>query len=413
MESIRFPTREYFPIFEVPSTSPKTPFSSCPEKEVILAIPNGRKSYLWLSNNGEDVCYSVPRNFKTQPEWTEVSTNVSTNSPKPFYGTLLYGTLVFLHHSTNPSIKNTEYFVADDLFYYSGISLTKAPFQERLEYLVTFFNQYISTAPISANLNSNKKKLTLVLANMRGIQEPSQKPIYKIHHWQLRNLSLVSPYFSLETEPSPFSTNASSYSDLDSGPILIKQNTQIIPTFPRPPPPPSIHPPNKNENHQPQPQPKPQKKEWIFQYHLPAYKQKAIFKIIPEEQCDIYSIYARLPITPSSSQNNHQKKEIEWVSCNYAGIFEYNTSKLLNVHCRKIVTNLDQMEESDDEEDIPTNPITPSEYYFECTFSNKFRKWVPMYFIPQCSPEKVINIHSLAVLKDATKNTQPFLRKYK
>lgn len=400
MESIRFPTREYFPIFEVPSTSPKTPFSSCPEKEVILAIPNGRKSYVWLSNNGEDVCYSVPRNFKTQPEWTEVSTNLSTHSPKPFYGTLLYGTLVFLHHSTNSSSKNTEYFVADDLFYYSGISLTKAPFQERLEYLVTFFNQYLSTAPSSTNLTSNKKKLTLVLANMRGIQEPSQKPIYKIHHWQLRNLSLVSPYFALETEPSPFS-NSSSSSGSGSGPILVTENipitsiTSITPITPI------------------TPQQQPQKKEWIFQYHLPAYKQKAIFKIIPEEQCDIYSIYARLSTVHSQSQNDHSTKETEWVSCNYAGIFEYNTSKLLNVHCRKIVTNLDQMEESDDEEDLPINPITPSEYYFECTFSNKFRKWVPMYFIPQCSPEKVISIHSLAVLKDSTKNTQPLIRKYK
>lgn len=404
MESIRFPTREYFPIFEVPSTSPKTPFSSCPEKEVIIAIPNGRKSYLWLSNNGEDVCYSVPRNFKTQPEWTEVSTNLSTHSPKPFYGTLLYGTLVFLHHSTNPSSKNTEYFVADDLFYYSGISLTKAPFQERLEYLATFFNQFISTAPISTNLTSNKKKLTLVLANMRGIQEPSQKPLYKIHHWQLRNLSLVSPYFALETEPSPFSNTFSE-------PNLATENTQIIPSSLSPPLPPSNR-SNKNEISQPQTQ-RPAKKEWIFQYHLPAYKQKAIFKIIPEEQCDIYSIYARLPTNHFHSQSHNSTKEIEWVSCNYAGIFEYNTSKLLNIHCRKIVTNLDQMEESDDEEDLPINPITPSEYYFECTFSNKFRKWVPMYFIPQCSPEKVISIHYLAVLKDSTKNTQPLIRKYK
>jgi len=402
MESIRFPTREYFPIYEIPSNSPKTPFSSCPEKEVILAIPSGRKSYLWLSNNGEDVCYSVPRNFKTQPEWTEVLTNVSTNSPKPFYGTLLYGTLVFLHHSTHPSSKNTEYFVADDLFYYSGISLTKAPFQERLEYLATFFNQFISIAPSSTNPTSNKKKLTLVLANMRGLQEPSQKPLYKIHHWQLRNLSLVSPYFALETEPSPFSE-----------PNLATENTIIIPSSPSPLPAPSIR-PNKNENSPPQTQQRPAKKEWIFQYHLPAYKQKAIFKIVPEEQCDIYSIYARLPIPPPSQSQSHQStKEIEWVSCHYAGIFEYNTSKLLNVHCRKIVTNLDQMEESDDEEDLPINPITPSEYYFECTFSNKFRKWVPMYFIPQCSPEKVISIHSLAVLKDATKNTHSLIRKYK
>jgi len=82
MESIRFPTREFFPLFEVPSTNTSaTPFSSYPEKEVIIAIPNGKKSYLWFTNTGDDVCFYVPRNFKTQPEWSEVSTNVSTESP--------------------------------------------------------------------------------------------------------------------------------------------------------------------------------------------------------------------------------------------------------------------------------------------------------------------------------------------
>ena len=366
MDSIRFPMRDYFPISEMKiSANHKTSFSGHEEKEVVVAIPNGKKSYLWFctNNQGDDACYLVPRNFKTQPEWTEISLlNLSlSESPKPFYGTLISGTLVYLNHPSKTNQKAPEYFVADDMFYFQGIPLSKSIFQERLQYLVTFFQQFVPTSslPLKSIPNSStKKKLMFVLANMRGMKESPQTPLYKIHHWQLRNLSLVSPYYALPDIPS--------HSPLSSEPI---------------------HPmtPSRPTNDLPK------KTEWIFQYQNPAYKQKAIFKIIPEEQCDVYSIYARL------SNHPPQQNSEEWVSCGYAGIFDYDTSKLLNYHCRNIHANhLDQMEESDDEEEdnIPITP--PTEKYFECSFSNKFRKWVPVSFRPECSIENIIRIDTLA-----------------
>jgi hypothetical protein len=373
MESIYFPTREYFPVFEVPVNSSTTPFSTHPEKEVILAIPNGKKSYLWISNNGEDVCYSVPRNFKTQPQWTEVSTNVSTQYPEPFYGTLLSGTLVYPPtQTTTPQTQSMEYFVADDIFYYAGISLTKSAFCERLEYLLTFFHQYLSTSPITPSVSNQNKQLQIVLVNMRGRNDPPNKPMYRVHHWQLRNVSLVSPYYALSNEPiAPVSL-----------PIPIEQSMTITNRM------------VKKEN-KIQPEKSSPKNQWVFQYHLPAYKQKAVFRIIPEEQCDVYSIYAR---STNSTINNDEQ---QWISCGYAGIFDYNTSKILNYHCRNITSHhLDQLEESDDEdEDSHTSESKNNliAQYFECTFSAKFRKWVPLYFLPQCSTEKVITMDALAV----------------
>ena len=194
------------------------------------------------------------------------------------------------------------------------------------------------------------------------MKESPQPPLYKIHHWQLRNLSNVSPYYALPDIPS-------SLPPLSSDPM--NSTTPSHPTTDIP-----------------------QKSEWIFQYQNPVYKQKAIFKILPEEQCDVYSIYARL------SNHPPQRNSEDWVSCGYAGIFDYDTSKLLNYHCRNIHANhLDQIEESDDEEDnnIPITP--PTEKYFECSFSNKFRKWVPVSFRPECSIENVICINTLANLK--------------
>ena len=362
--------RDYFPISEIPiPTTNKTSFSGHEEKEVVVAIPNGKKSYLWFctNNQGEDACYLVPRNFKTQPEWTEISlVNLSlSESPKPFYGTLISGTLVYLNHPSKTNQKAPEYFVADDMFYFQGIPLSKSIFQERLQYLVTFFQQFVPTSslPLKSIPNSStKKKLMFVLANMRGVKESPQNPLYKIHHWQLRNLSNVSPYYAFSDIPS-------SPPPLSSEPM--KSTTPSHPTTDIP-----------------------QKSEWIFQYQNPVYKQKAIFKILPEEQCDVYSIYARL------SNHPPQRNSEEWVSCGYAGIFDYDTSKLLNYHCRNIHANhLDQIEESDDEEDnnIPITP--PTEKYFECSFSNKFRKWVPVSFRPECSIENVICINTLANLK--------------
>ena len=362
--------RDYFPISEIPiPTTNKTSFSGHEEKEVVVAIPNGKKTYLWFctNNQGEDACYLVPRNFKTQPEWTEISLlNLSlSESPKPFYGTLISGTLVYLNQPSKTHQKAPEYFVADDMFYFQGIPLSKSIFQERLQYLVTFLQQFVPTSSLPSKSipnSSTKKKLMFVLANMRGMKESPQPPLYKIHHWQLRNLSNVSPYYALPDIPS-------SLPPLSSEPM--NSTTPSHPTTDIP-----------------------QKSEWIFQYQNPVYKQKAIFKILPEEQCDVYSIYARL------SNHPPQRNSEEWVSCGYAGIFDYDTSKLLNYHCRNIHANhLDQIEESDDEEDnnIPITP--PTEKYFECSFSNKFRKWVPVSFRPECSIENVICINTLANLK--------------
>ena len=383
MESIRFPTREFFPLFEVPSSNNHTtPFSSNPEKEVLLAIPYGKKTYLWMTNNGNDVCFSVPRNFKTQPEWTEVSTQISTQSPQPFYGTLLSGTFVYPPGNANATT-NMEYFVADDIFYYAGISLSKSTFCERLEYLMTFFHQYIPIAPSAPppNIRSSKKHIEIVIVNMRGRNDPPLKPNYRVHHWQLRNLSLVSPYYALSFEPG-----SNPNPNPNQGNVPTQQQNIPIATM-TPAPAPAIQ--HTKKEHV---QPPPTKKQWMFQYHLPAYKQKAIFKLVPEEQCDVYTIYAR-----TRSEDSHQ---IQWVSCGYAGIFQYETSRLLNYHSRNITSNhLDQIEESDDEEETPRKsapnlPIAPQ--YFECTFSSKFRKWVPVYFVPNCSPEKAIEMDKLA-----------------
>jgi len=389
MDSIRFPMRDYLPISEIPaSTNHKTSFSGHEEKEVVVAIPNGKKSYLWFCTNqqGEDACYLVPRNFKTQPEWTEVSLLglALSESPKPFYGTLISGTLVYLNYPSKNNQKAPEYFVADDMFYFQGISLSKSIFQERLQYLVTFFQQFVP--PTSSKIipnSSSKKKLMFVLANMRGRKENPQTPFYKIHHWQLRNLTNISPYYALSdcpiSSPTPFDTP----SDTSSSSKLVPTGGTSRPT-----------------------DVPPQKSEWIFQYQNQVYKQRAIFKIIPEEQCDVYSIYARLSNTPQSNPG-------EWVSCGYAGIFDYDTSKLLNYHCRNMQSNhLDQIEESDDEEEQPIAP--PTDKYFECSFSSKFRKWVPVSFIPQCPIESVICIDTLAILKSNKFHNppKPNFRKY-
>lgn len=199
MDSIRFPMRDYFPISEIPiPTTNKTSFSGHEEKEVVVAIPNGKKTYLWFctNNQGEDACYLVPRNFKTQPEWTEISLlNLSlSESPKPFYGTLISGTLVYLNQPSKTHQKAPEYFVADDMFYFQGIPLSKSIFQERLQYLVTFLQQFVPTSSLPSKSipnSSTKKKLMFVLANMRGMKE-SPNPLCKIHHWQLKFVKCLS-----------------------------------------------------------------------------------------------------------------------------------------------------------------------------------------------------------------------------
>ena len=104
----------------------------------------------------------------------------------------------------------------------------------------------------------------------------------------------------------------------------------------------------------------------------PQYRQKTIFKVSADVQYDIYHLHA-------------YGKQNTLVYYGIAYIPDYKTSVFMNGQFRTIRenTNLDYIEESDDEDDFQN--IEEDRYVYlkkslsmECIFHTKFKRWIPL-----------------------------------
>jgi len=381
LEQIRFP-KDFRPIFEFPPPVSKNNSQtqsqiSKNKNEIYVAIPCGKKAHLWFSNDGnENGCFLIhhqvlklnkiiqnPTKKQEENEIQKIDIGYGIEDNTYFHGTLISGTLVYPPNSRQQG--ENEFFVADDMLYHKGLSLTKFTFCERLEYLVSFMKKKSAPQPITNEYDLDgkqikQKKCNLVLAYMRGKNEKTIPPRYVIHHWQSRVFNDCQPYQYLRTEPQAFPpTHSQTHSQTQNPPPL----------------PPPI------QNHR----------------SSSIHNEKVIFKIVPENNWDVYSLYAI---------DEHQNP----VLYGNAGIFSYETSQMLNHHfTKKFPKTLDEIEESDDEED-ETETETKTENLFECVFSAKFRKWVPISLHTQ--NKKPVSIHLLNLNNTSSIKPQNQTQKY-
>jgi hypothetical protein len=101
-------------------------------------------------------------------------------------------------------------------------------------------------------------------------------------------------------------------------------------------------------------------------------KKEVVFLIKPDIQNDIYYLYC---LDELSRQEQHS----------IAHIPDYNTSVMMNKLFRIIKenTNLDALEESDDEEEFEDEEMSKfvhldKSYKMICQFNHKFKKWIPI-----------------------------------
>jgi len=83
--------------------------------DVCLAIPTGKKSFLWITGTNE--CYLVD---KTGVYYTKTATTTEGLSNTVFYGTVL-----------------PQYFVLEDIYYYNGTPTSDKNFKERLTVMLS------------------------------------------------------------------------------------------------------------------------------------------------------------------------------------------------------------------------------------------------------------------------------------
>jgi hypothetical protein len=183
-----------------------------------------------------------------------------------------------------------------------------------------------------------------------------------------------------------------------------------IPRIQHTPPSPAHH--QKQQQHQQQQQ-QPQPLRSKYTQHETSY---GCFLVRPDIQFDIYDLYV-CDNTTSPTLKKH----------NVAHIPSYKTSVLMNTLFRNIKenTNLDFLEESDDEDEFENTDVDKyvdmtKEICMICIFNDKFRRWIPVEVAQNIDPKNCLNsISTLSYIQSVENNNykhqyvqkQPFQQK--
>lgn len=376
-----------------------------------MAISIGKKYFAWYTFSGSrDVCYLMELN--KDKKITKVCEVQTLFHPCLSIGTVFYGTLNEHLLENTPDASATplhSVFIVEDVYYYKGFPTKQLCFGEKIGFLKECFERYIvqqfdepSTFKPPHNQPSPSHLVVFALPVMwiidshtRNTQrldclpERITKTIgYVTHHIQYRSLYKISPYLNvymntgIHANPVQSINTSSSNSNSISinTPMTVAPNTRNAEqtvscthtqAAAKPPNPLSLIP----------------EKPHYMDFNKPQYRHPAVFLIRADRQYDIYHLYA------------FGKNKVP-VYYNVAYIPNYRTSVFMNALFRNIRenTNLDYIEESDDETDF--EDIREDKYvdlqktlYMECTFQPKFKKWVPIRVVD--AYDRVVHISKL------------------
>lgn len=311
--------------------------------DICLAIPTGKKAFIWNTfHNNIDISYLLDINREKQ---VSKSTIFSKYNIHPMsHNTIVYGTIV------NDEELMHDFFVIEDIYFYNGVSLKNTPFINKLSYI----KQYV------LSMNSTQHSYTMTLPYIWNFDYSLHNELpyiindnlassigYSTHHLQYRSCKFIVPYIN----------------------VNINKKTNLIL-----PPPTAITTPYYRT-------------KFTIDFNKPQYKYNTIFQIKADIQFDIYHMFAY-----------GNKRSIVYYGI--LSIPDYKTSVMMNQIFRNIKenTNIDFIEESDDEDDFQNT--SPEKYvdlnktvYFDCKYHRKFKKWVPIIVAP--SNSKIIHINKL------------------
>ena len=340
----RFPTQNIKLSYE--TVAPKKVLSS-EEYDLCVAIPYGKKAYLWYTfYNENSVCLLLELNRDNQLN-DNISIYPNSYIPKDFeLGTIISGTI----YEETEENDSTKYFIVDDIHMYKGIIISNKLFSFKSGFLYDFFVQIYNVEPkqkiAMAVFYSNDKKYDNIPYNCRHIQYRSTNQI--LPHYNVSNIKK----FLLITEPA-----LEKEKEKEKKKFIINTN-------------------------------------WKFDFSKQIYKQTVYFWVKADLAYDVYYLGA-LSTT---------KKTKEIIYCQNALVLNFKTSVLLNTIFRKIKENqcLDMIEDSDDEtdfEDVREDKLVDlnKECIMECYFHFKFKKWIPIQVVPTNNDyrTKVVSLQSL------------------
>ena len=332
---------------------------------ICLAIPYGEKKvFVWFTYLGDrDACFTLELNRNKKV--TKVNLVIMDVPLQLAKNTLFYGTIL-----------ENGVFIIEDIYYYQGETMKTLYFGEKLGFMELFFKNLVEWSQTTYDEETLKipyemgKDLAPKLLRVFRLpylwtihnshsydcvyeipQEYLIEGSYEIHHTQYRCLSELAPYMNTY----PVRKN------------LIKKpddNTKIMMMLHN----------RKNPNHR-------------VDVRKPQYKMKTTFIVNADFQHDVYHLRAY-----------GRNKTLIYYDVAY--IHNYECSVFMNSLFRNIKenSNLDFIEESDDEEDFEN--IAVDKYVdlektliMECIFHPKFKKWVPQRVLQ--GNQKVVHIGQL------------------
>ena len=310
-----------------------------PEKyDFAMAIPTGKKSYLWYTfYKGDDGVFLIDMN-KDGRVLKCIKIDHIYKSDVP-YGTLLYG----VH------LQETNAFLVEDMYYYKGTNLKGLVSGEKFIYL----NKLITN-----EITNTKQNMTISIPVCWKVVDYGDDTIpedikltipYNIHHIQYRVLNDTMPFINVTVNKRPV---------IDKKKILVK----------------------------------PVKSNSVLQidYNRIRNGMRATFVVKADLQCDIYRLYA--------SDNNGKRVYYNTAYIPNYNTSVYMNSHFRTV---KENENIDFIEESEDEDDfqntnLDKNVDLDKEIIFECEYKHKFKRWIPRKIIRDKNV-KIIHISKLVL----------------
>jgi len=295
--------------------------------DIFLAIPKGKKYFLLFLNDYNYLIFLELAHGKNQKNqisnmyyFSNSKTTLVAYNKEPC--AIFYGTLIYNHNQNN----SHNYFCIEDVYYYNNKSVKHLLFLNKLELMYEFFDNYKNYSQYTQSTQYVKLRLPYISTNIKEVYDfHNIDSYYKVHH-------II--YYSYKKKYKYLLANANA-----------NANSNVLK--------------HKEEPH--------------YSRNSKYISNHRIFKVKPDIQNDIYYLY---------SYDDKSNREIFYdIAC----IPSYETSVMMNNIFRKIKenTNLDLLEESDDEEEFENED--PHQFVnldmscnMKCVYNNKFKKWVPL-----------------------------------
>jgi hypothetical protein len=336
--------------------------------DVYVIIPKGKKYFVWFTHrNRKNICVFLEVGYQNKI-MNMFYRHVSFDDVLS-YGTIFYGTLfkTKARQESNDK-KNTwsgEIFSVEDIFYYKGDDISQYTYHNKLNLIKNIFdtklryNMAFGSGSGSGSGSGVVFGLPVMTTNFTEAYDKAMELPYSVYSIQYKYFEDKGSSQSF-TEFYHFNNNGAG-----SGNTSVSNDTNNMVTNRSNGDSYTVH--VNKYNDKPSTMTEPIKQKPVSS---DIYK---VFFIKPDLQNDIYYLY-------QSSTTN-----FDVISKEIAHIPDYKTSVLMNTLFRNIKenSNLDSLEESDEEEEFENIQIDKfvdlnKIIKMRCIFNYKFKKWVPV-----------------------------------